>query len=216
MPLNGCALSSADFYETPLYNLTIDKRTNQELRETGLFEEMSIKTDEDEHSIEMHLSFVAKVMQGKRFEVVPVLVGSSNSTREAAYGEVFSQYLANEENLFVISTDFCHWGARFDYQYYDRNWGSIHESIEKLDRMGMQLIETCEPASFKNYLQEYRNTICGRNPIILILNAIHKLAADDLNEFKLKFLSYAQSSKCRNQHDSSVSYAAASLVILEK
>ena len=39
---------------------------------------------------------------------------------------------------------------------------------------------------------------------------------DDLNEFKLKFLSYAQSSKCRNQHDSSVSYAAASLVILEK
>jgi hypothetical protein len=37
---------------------------NDELYATSLFEKMSIQTDEDEHSIEMHLPYIAKVMQG--------------------------------------------------------------------------------------------------------------------------------------------------------
>jgi predicted class III extradiol MEMO1 family dioxygenase len=36
---------------------------NQELHKTGKFELMSLKTDEDEHSIEMQLSYIAKVME---------------------------------------------------------------------------------------------------------------------------------------------------------
>ena len=216
MPLSGCALTTADVYQTPLYNLSIDKDLNRELLQTKLFEEMPMQADEEEHSIEMHLPYVAKVMEGKQFKIVPIMVGSLSSTREQAYGELFSKHLANEENLFVISSDFCHWGARFDYQYYDRNWGQIHESIEKLDRLGMEAIETCDPARFKGYLQKYSNTVCGRNPIILILNAVHKLISENRNlKCELKFLNYAQSSKCRSQRDSSVSYAAASLVVLQ-
>jgi predicted class III extradiol MEMO1 family dioxygenase len=34
-----------------------------ELKETGHFEEMAIDVDEDEHSIEMHLPYLHKVMQ---------------------------------------------------------------------------------------------------------------------------------------------------------
>ena len=34
-----------------------------ELYGTGQFEEMSMGTDEDEHSIEMQLSYIAKVME---------------------------------------------------------------------------------------------------------------------------------------------------------
>lgn len=214
MPLSGCALSTADIYQTPLYSLKIDKDMNRELLRTKMFEEMSMQADEDEHSIEMHLPYVAKVMEGKQFKIVPIMVGSLSSSRELAYGELFAKHLVNEENLFVISSDFCHWGSRFDYQYYDRNWGQIYESIEKLDRLGMETIETCDPSQFKSYLHKYGNTICGRNPITLILNAIHRLISENRNlECKLKFLNYAQSSKCRSQRDSSVSYAAASLVI---
>jgi len=213
--LSGCALSKADVYQTPLYNLKIDKQLNKELLESRMFEEMSMRTDEDEHSIEMHLPYVAKIMQGKEFKIVPILVGSSSSDREVAYGKLLSKYLINEENLFVISSDFCHWGSRFGYQHYDRNWGAIYESIEKLDRMGMDLIETCKASVFKNYLNEYGNTICGRNPILLLLNAIEHSLNSNL-DFKLKFINYAQSSKCMNQKDSSVSYASASLVINQK
>ena len=34
-----------------------------ELQRTGQFETMSVQTDEDEHSIEMHLPYIAKVME---------------------------------------------------------------------------------------------------------------------------------------------------------
>lgn len=178
-----------------------------------MFEEMSMRTDEEEHSIEMQLSFIARVMEGKQFQIVPVLVGVISNQNEEVYGKIFAKYLMNEENLFVISSDFCHWGSRFSYQYYDREWGSIYESIEKLDRLGMDAIETCKPNVFKDYLQEYNNTICGRNPIVVLLNAIKYLSNSNKNlNFNFKFLNYAQSSKCRSQRDSSVSYAAGSLV----
>lgn len=36
---------------------------NAELEKTGQFTWMDIKTDEDEHSIEMHLPYIAKVME---------------------------------------------------------------------------------------------------------------------------------------------------------
>jgi len=36
---------------------------NAELEKTGLFSWMDMKTDEDEHSIEMHLPYIAKVME---------------------------------------------------------------------------------------------------------------------------------------------------------
>lgn len=47
--------------------------------------------------------------QGK-FSVVPILVGYLTPEREAVYGQIFSRYLSNPENFFVISSDFCHWG----------------------------------------------------------------------------------------------------------
>lgn len=35
----------------------------EELMETGLFEKMNRSTDEDEHSIELHLPYIAKSME---------------------------------------------------------------------------------------------------------------------------------------------------------
>lgn len=34
------------------------------LRQTGKFEDMDLQTDEDEHSIEMHLPYIRKVFEG--------------------------------------------------------------------------------------------------------------------------------------------------------
>ena len=42
---------------------------NDELYASGNFETMSIDTDEDEHSIEMQLPFIAKVMERYELEV---------------------------------------------------------------------------------------------------------------------------------------------------
>lgn len=45
-----------------------------------------------------------------------------------------SQYLADPENVFVISSDFCHWGKRFRFTPFSDKGAEIHKSIEHLDR----------------------------------------------------------------------------------
>ncbi|KAK6636699.1 Protein memo1 [Polyplax serrata] len=212
-----CALSPASKYQTPFYDLTLDQEVYNELKATGEFDEMSIATDEAEHSIEMHLPYIAKVMSDfkNNFTIVPILVGSLTTKQEMQYGKLLAPYLADPQNLFVVSSDFCHWGERFRYTYYNKSWGYIHEAIQTLDETGMDIIEKLDPAGFTEYLKKYGNTICGRHPIGVLLQAISHVqnSSTNGNKMSMKFLNYAQSSKCFKMSDSSVSYAAAALVI---
>ena len=60
--LSACALTQCSTYQTPLGDLTINREITKQLLDTGKFELMSIDADEDEHSIEMQLPYIAKVM----------------------------------------------------------------------------------------------------------------------------------------------------------
>jgi MEMO1 family protein len=78
--LDGCALSKCTEYATPLGALPLDRPSMllclvsssgltsfflaiEELKKTGKFSEMELGTDEDEHSIEMHLPYVRKIFE---------------------------------------------------------------------------------------------------------------------------------------------------------
>jgi hypothetical protein len=214
--LSGCALSPTQTYKTPVYDLPVDMQTYAELHETRMFDEMSLSTDEDEHSIEMQLPYIAKVMESRRgqFTIVPILVGSLSLDKEQTYGRILARYLADPDNLFVISSDFCHWGQRFRYTYYDKSHGEIWQSIEQLDKMGMSIIESLNHAKFNEYLKQYHNTICGRHPIGILLGMLSTLRENaNGHKFELQFVKYAQSSRCVHNKDSSVSYAAGVLTI---
>lgn len=73
---------------------------------------------------------------------MPILVGSISPDVEAIYGEILAPYLADSQNLFVISSDFCHWGKRFSYTHYDESCGPIHKSIERLDKNVREYFKT--------------------------------------------------------------------------
>ena len=47
-----------------------------------------------------------------------MMVGHTSSTTEISFGDILAPYLADPENAFIISSDFCHWGLRFSYTYY--------------------------------------------------------------------------------------------------
>ncbi|KAI8806570.1 MEMO1 family [Cladochytrium replicatum] len=215
--LDGCAVSKCTEYETPLGTLTIDKKVNDELLETGHFTTMSVQTDEDEHSIEMHLPYIYKIMEGKStpFTVVPILVGALSTTKEEFFGKLLSPYLKNPHTLFIVSSDFCHWGSRFSYVYRQPSNPSqpIHASIEAVDREGMKLIEDLDVQGFAQYLRRTRNTICGRHPIGVLLNALKDAYGGEVENLRqglqCRFLRYAQSSRVVSERDSSVSYASA-------
>nr|XP_014037556.1 unnamed protein product [Salmo salar] len=59
-----------------------------DLWKTGMFERMSLQTDEDEHSIEMHLPYTAKAMESHKDElsIVPVLVGALSESKDRIMG----------------------------------------------------------------------------------------------------------------------------------
>ncbi|GAA5864218.1 hypothetical protein JCM8547_001296 [Rhodosporidiobolus lusitaniae] len=207
--LDGCALSQMETYETPIGELPLDRATIAELEATGKFELMDQDTDEDEHSIEMHLPYIRKVFEGIDIQVVPVLVGSISTATEKEYGALLAPYLADPSTFFVISSDFCHWGSRFRYTHYhppsssslsdgkslsSSNLpstvpdGEVWRGIEKLDKLGMETIAfssaTGKSASmahdeFAKYLKATKNTICGRHPIGVLLGALSELEKDE-------------------------------------
>mmetsp|Transcript_4246 Transcript_4246/g.5865 ORF Transcript_4246/g.5865 Transcript_4246/m.5865 type:complete len:301 (-) Transcript_4246:88-990(-) len=208
--LRGAAISMAEKFETPLYDMEINKEVSQELLNTGLFEVMTQQMDEDEHSLEMHLPYIAKMMEGRQFKVVCLMIGATSKAQEEEYGRVLAPYLDDPQYFFVISSDFCHWGQRFRYQPYEKSHGQIHEYITWLDHQGMQLIEAQDCDGFLSYLEQTQNTICGRHPISVLLFTIKAAST----AFDLKFLKYAQSSSVSSRGDSSVSYASAVVTAL--
>lgn len=66
-------------------------------------------------------------------------------------------------------------------------------------------MEQQDPTAFAAYLQKTDNTICGRHPIAVLLNALQHCEG----KFAVRFVRYEQSSAVRTNADSSVSYATA-------
>ena len=73
------------------------------------------------------------------------MVGSVDRKLEEQYGTLLAKYFDDENTIFCVSSDFCHWGKRFQYTPYDKEVGDIHQSIEKLDKKAMKLIEDHDP-----------------------------------------------------------------------
>lgn len=239
--LDQCALSKHTKYATPLGDLVIDKATVQELANTGEFLTMNTDQDETEHSLEMHLPYIYKMLS-QQFSspsefptLVPILVGSTNTAAEKKFGTILAKYLADEGSVFIVSSDFCHWGPRFQYTYYlpaspsaearDTSGGyslsrrdrsptqpPIYESIGRLDRLAMDAIEGGKHEHFLDDLKETGNTVCGRHPIGVTMAAIEKLKEDrllDEEKGKFKFVRYERSNEVVRVDDGSVSYASA-------
>jgi len=217
----------------------------EELHKTGKFDTMSSETDEVEHSLEMHLPYIYKMLSSKFNTsaeyptLIPVLVGSTSEAAEKTYGQIFAPYLADPTSVFVVSSDFCHWGTRFQYTYYlpnnpkpavVRQGGGlnlrrrdvnptdpeIHESIAKLDQQAMDAIVGGKHADFLENLKHTGNTVCGRHPIGVTMAAIEVLRQEGKIEpghGNFEFVRYERSSNVVDISDSSVSYASAFAVL---
>jgi AmmeMemoRadiSam system protein B len=153
---------------------------------------------------QMHLPYLVKRFEGHPFTLVPVIVGALTPESEQLYGRLLSSYLDEPANLFVFSSDFAHWGTRFNFLHHTPPL-PVWQSIEALDREGMRLIEAGDAAAFTAYLRQHGNTICGRHPIGVFLCML----ATAKTRFATRFTRYAQSSRALTVSDSSVSYATA-------
>lgn len=206
-----CMLSRAATYSTPLGDMEVDKEVYNYLTNSGLFRSMSLDVDEAEHSLELHLPYIAWLMRARSFTLVPIMVGALDPQSEAAYGKLLAPFLDQQENLFVISSDFCHWGSRFNFTFYDESQGQIFESIRWLDLQGVEVLSQGSPEAFREYMHQYSNTICGRHPIAVLLQMMKQCES----QMQIQMTHYDQSSQCTRPSDSSVSYVAAIVRVMQ-
>ena len=207
------------------------------LHNTKAFGIMRPEVDENEHSMELHLPYIFKVLStyfntNSLPTLVPIMVGNTSAEVEAEFGAILAPYLKDPQNVFVVSSDFAHWGLRFSYTNYLSDLTSesslralktsdkvvtnpkIFESIDAIDKMTMEAIGTGEHKKFLRSLRKTGNTVCGRHPIGVVMAAIEQLReAGEIGDSRFQFVQYSRSSNCVKISDSSVSYVSAYAVI---
>ena len=136
--LKGLALSSADYYETPLGKIEIDQKACEPIRDLPQIT-VSDAAHAQEHSLEVHLPFLQVVLY--RFKLIPIVVGET-SPQEVA--EVLEILWGDDETQIIISSDLSHY---HDYETAKQLDLSTSKAIEnlQLDSIGSQQACGCMP-----------------------------------------------------------------------
>ncbi|KAL7793241.1 MEMO1 family [Trichoderma ceciliae] len=235
---SGCAVTTFSKYGTPFGDFTVDRDTIERVKEAGGMKDMPPSSDVAEHSLELHLPLLYKRCE-QTFKspddfpkVVPLIVGSTSRADEKDIGRLLLSYLKDEENAFIISSDFCHWGTRFDYAVYtpDGDLGSlvtlhdhspkpagppIYETIRLVDEAAMEAVKSGSHDAFFDNMKHTGNTVCGRHPIGIAMAALELYAKElsDENKSRFRVVKYDRSSEVVLPDDSSVSYVSAYAVL---
>lgn len=123
-------------------------------------------------------------------QFVSIMVGDVPKSSLRKYAEILSTIVEKPDTLVAVSSDFCHHGSN-TFGFAPKIPGlKQFEVVEKLDRKGMDLIEEGSEEGFRAYLDESGNTICGQNPIRLMLEILTVLKEKGL-KFETKFVKYA-------------------------
>jgi len=194
-PLIGAALPEADFFETPLGLVPVDKESIKKLITSPLFKKDAL-SHEREHSLEIQIPFLQMVLK-KGFKIVPIAVGSLKPGDFALLGQEIKKIMG-PRTLIVASSDFVHYGPRFDYVPSLKN---IPSTIEKIDRGAIDQILKKDSAGFIDHCEKTGATICGRNPIAVLLKILPPESQGTL-------LRYYRSGDITGDWDNSVSYAS--------
>jgi len=177
---SGIALPAPDVgsYATPLGNLAIDREAVEMLRGQPGFDGPPGAHDQ-EHSLEMHSIFLAALFPQAR--LVPLVVGALGGAAEVRSLASHLRPLLRPGDVVIASSDFTHYGPNYGYvPFRDR----VPEGLDELLRGAVLPLSHRDLAGFEAHLLETGDTICGRNPLRLLLALLppdaeaEELAAD--------------------------------------
>ncbi len=83
-----------------------------------------------EHSVEIELPFLQAALG--RFCLVPIVVGETSAEQERAFAARLAK-LDDGRTLFVFSSDFSHYGPRFDYQPFGALSTETYDKVRALN-----------------------------------------------------------------------------------
>ena len=153
-------------YDTPLGKIEIDKKACAKLLEKSPFVSTPGIGD-DEHSLELQLPFLQRVLKEK-FELVPLYLGVMDDRDIVAAAQLLAP-LIDDKTLLVASTDFTHYGPNFGYTPFADN---IPDGVKKLADGASGPICCCDYDGFVDHIVKTKDTICGRGPVKLLLRIL--------------------------------------------
>jgi AmmeMemoRadiSam system protein B/AmmeMemoRadiSam system protein A len=192
----GAALPQAVTFATPFGDLDVDKQVVSELRHYSLFSKMP-DVHRMEHSLEMQLPYIYKVFG--EVKIVPIVIGQlSDDTEAFMLGAILKRYI-DKDDLVIVSSDFTHYGPRYDYQPFKDN---IKQNVRNLDKQALACLCKLDAHAFMDFQKETKDTICGFYPLAVLLSMLPKQSHCTL----LKY--YTSQDTTLSDKDNSVSYMA--------
>jgi hypothetical protein len=196
----GYALDDATAYRTPLGDVPLCDGVLAKLQDADA--RLVPGVTEGEHAVEIEVPFLQATLG--RFCLVPVLVGETDDALERAFAAKLAG-LDDDRTLFVFSSDFAHYGPRFDFQPFGPIAPGVREKVRALDDRAEGLLARVDARGFREYLRETGSTICGRNGLATMLELLPRVAP---KARAVPLAHYASLDVPGMQDDSSVSYVA--------
>jgi len=194
---SGLSIADVGAYRTPLGAVPLDTDAAALLREAPL-----VSADPDahqrEHSIEIELPMLQRAL-ATGWELLPVLVGRLDGDDYRVVAGLLRPFL-DDQTLLVVSSDFTHYGPRFDYMPFPLD-DATPERIRALDEGALARIEGLDPDGFLAYQRETGITVCGYRPLALMLRLLPVDA-------RIERIAYMTSGALTGDYGNSVSYAA--------
>lgn len=158
---------------------------------------------EEEHSLELQIPFLAHVF-ANQIEAGTVTFSAVYCSYGATKAEIDSlaEYIVEHNSLIVVSSDFCHYGPRFQFTPLIQG-KTANETVTMLDNKCINGV-MLGADSFEEALKETQNTVCGHYTIKTCLCILEGL---NLN-VKKELLFYTKSDEPKTTRDHSVSYVS--------
>ncbi len=213
--MKGPSLVDVQACRTPLGLIEVDREVMDALRRNPLFD-CSYGGHEAEHSLELQLPFLQRILKSD-FKLVPIVVGEMSDEEFTQTAEALRPYV-DDETLLIASSDFTHYGDYFGYMPFNiprelhgpEKDEYIEKNIRALDFGAIGPICHRDVKGFSTHLRETQDTICGRNPIGIVLN----LLPGDSEGILLDYYTSAslEEGGRKSSWDHSVSYAPIAFV----
>jgi len=191
----GASILNVDSYGTPLGSVPLDRDVCDDLLAERPFTCVP-DAHAREHSLEIQLPFLQRVLDD--FQLVPVVFGQVSNEEMWMAADALKQGLAGRRVLYVASSDFTHYGMRFNYVPFTFD---MKARLAELDGGAVDRIKAKDFDGFTDYKQRTSATICGWRPISTLL----ALAEDN---WQAKQLTYYTSGDLTNDWSSCVSYVS--------
>jgi hypothetical protein len=197
LPMNNClSVPPETHIKTVLGEVELDREFIDKMMKRGFCKSIP-QAHISEHSVDIQIPMLQVAL--KNFKLVPVVTGRLD---EQTIQEIVAAIspLLDDKTLVIASSDFTHYGSSFDYEPFPLDF-QTGDNLSKLDYGAIEKIVAINENGFSEYLRKTGATICGQEPIRILLTLLPEGSKGYL-------LKYDTSGRMTGSYAHSVSYAS--------